>query len=111
MTGRRRPRWSYASGSSAKAQDDFRTKSSSDGMIFPEKDIADARDHLIHGYDLIDHRILWDAVHSDIPRLIEAIDELSLPRSPRSNRHHVGVPEHRPLDNSREGISRLLRHA
>ena len=34
------------------------------------------RDHLIHGYDLIDHHILWDAVHIDIPRLIEAIDEL-----------------------------------
>jgi hypothetical protein len=40
------------------------------------KDIAGTRDHLIHGYDLIDHRVLWDAVHIDVPRLIEAIDEL-----------------------------------
>ena len=24
----------------------------------------------------LDHRVLWDAVHIDIPRLIEAIDEL-----------------------------------
>ena len=38
--------------------------------------LAGTRDHLIHGYDLIDHRVLWDAVHIDIPRLIEAIDEL-----------------------------------
>ena len=38
--------------------------------------IAGTRDHLIHGYDLIDHRVLWDAVQIDIPRLIEAIDEL-----------------------------------
>ena len=30
----------------------------------------------IHGYDLIDHRVLWDAVEIDIPRLIEVIDEL-----------------------------------
>jgi uncharacterized protein with HEPN domain len=42
----------------------------------PWKDIAGTRDHLIHGYDLIDHRVLWDAVHIDIPRLIKAIDEL-----------------------------------
>jgi uncharacterized protein with HEPN domain len=42
----------------------------------PWKDIAGTRDHLIHGYDLIDHRVLWDAVQIDIPRLIEAIDEL-----------------------------------
>ena len=38
----------------------------------PWKDIAGTRDHLIHGYDLIDHRVLWDAVQIDIPRLIEA---------------------------------------
>ena len=42
----------------------------------PWKEIAGTRDHLIHGYDLIDHRILWDAVHLDVPRLIEAIEEL-----------------------------------
>ena len=42
----------------------------------PWKDIAGTRDRLIHGYDLIDHRVLWDAVHINVPRLIEAIDEL-----------------------------------
>ena len=42
----------------------------------PWKEIAGTRDHLIHGYDVVDHRILWDAVQIDIPRLIEAIDEL-----------------------------------
>jgi uncharacterized protein with HEPN domain len=38
--------------------------------------VPPTRDHLIHGYDVIDHRVLWDAVQIDIPRLIEAIDEL-----------------------------------
>ena len=42
----------------------------------PWKEIAGTRDHLIHRYDVVDHRIIWDAVQIDIPRLIEAIDEL-----------------------------------
>jgi uncharacterized protein with HEPN domain len=42
----------------------------------PWKEITGTRDHLIHGYDLIDHRILWDAVQLDVPRLIEAIGDL-----------------------------------
>lgn len=40
----------------------------------PWKEIAGTRDRLIHGYDLIDHRVLWDAVQMDLPQLIEAID-------------------------------------
>jgi len=42
----------------------------------PWKEIAGTRDRLIHGYDVIDHRVLWDAVQIDVPRLIEAVDEL-----------------------------------
>jgi len=42
----------------------------------PWREIAGTRDHLIHGYDLVDHRVPWDAVQIDIPRLIEAIDQL-----------------------------------
>ncbi len=36
----------------------------------------ESRDRLIHGYDLVDHRVLWDAVQIDIPRLIDAIDAI-----------------------------------
>ena len=42
----------------------------------PWKEIAGTRDRLIHGYDVIDHRVLRDAVQIDVPRLIEAVDEL-----------------------------------
>ena len=42
----------------------------------PWKEIAGTRDHLIHGYDLVEHEVLWDAVRTDIPRLLEAIAEI-----------------------------------
>lgn len=42
----------------------------------PWKAIAGTRDHLIHGYDLIEHQVLWDAVQVDVPRLLEAISDL-----------------------------------
>lgn len=42
----------------------------------PWKEIAGTRDHLIHGYDIVDHQVLWDAVQIDVPRLIEAIDHM-----------------------------------
>jgi uncharacterized protein with HEPN domain len=42
----------------------------------PWKNIAGTRDHLVHGYDVVDHAVLWDAVRSDIPRLIAKLDEL-----------------------------------
>ncbi len=42
----------------------------------PWKEIAGTRDHLIHGYDIVDHHVLWDAVQMDIPKLLEAIDQL-----------------------------------
>jgi uncharacterized protein with HEPN domain len=42
----------------------------------PWREIAGTRDHLIHGYDIVDHQVLWDAVQIDIPRLLDVIDHL-----------------------------------
>jgi uncharacterized protein with HEPN domain len=42
----------------------------------PWREIAGTRDHLIHGYDIVDHQVLWDAVQIDIPRLLDVIDQL-----------------------------------
>jgi uncharacterized protein with HEPN domain len=40
------------------------------------KNIAGARDRLIHGYDDIDYEILWDTVINDIPRLKSDIEKI-----------------------------------
>ena len=40
----------------------------------PWKEIAGTRDHLSHGYDDLDYQILWDAVLTDIPSLLETIE-------------------------------------
>lgn len=42
----------------------------------PWKEIAGTRDRLSHGYDDLDHQILWDAVKTDIPQLIRIISEI-----------------------------------
>lgn len=42
----------------------------------PWKEIAGTRDRLSHGYDDLDHRVLWDAVQTDIPRLMPVIDRM-----------------------------------
>jgi len=35
----------------------------------PWRDMAGMRDRIIHGYDNVDLRIVWDVVKQDIPRL------------------------------------------
>ena len=42
----------------------------------PWREIAGTRDHLIHGYDIVDLQVLWDAVQIYIPRLLDVIDHL-----------------------------------
>jgi len=34
------------------------------------------RNRLVHGYDVIDFDLLWDTVTSDLPPLIEALQEI-----------------------------------
>jgi len=42
----------------------------------PWKNIAGARDRLIHNYDDIDYEILWDTVINDIPQLKSDIEKI-----------------------------------
>jgi uncharacterized protein with HEPN domain len=42
----------------------------------PWKEIAGTRDHLSHGYDDVDHQVLWDAVQNDVPALLATVDQM-----------------------------------
>lgn len=42
----------------------------------PWKEIAGTRDRLSHGYDDVNHQVLWDAVQNDVPPLLAAIDQM-----------------------------------
>ncbi|MEM7017163.1 MAG: HepT-like ribonuclease domain-containing protein [Pseudomonadota bacterium] len=42
----------------------------------PWAQIIGMRNRLVHGYDVIDFDLLWDTVKSDLPPLIELLDEL-----------------------------------
>ena len=53
----------------------------------PWKEIAGTRDRLSHGYDDVDHQVLWDAVKQDVPGLLAAVERMFRDledRSPRS---------------------------
>jgi len=34
------------------------------------------RNRLVHGYAAVDHDILWNVVSSDLPEMIEALEQL-----------------------------------
>jgi uncharacterized protein with HEPN domain len=38
--------------------------------------IISFRNILVHGYDAIDDRIVWNVIEEDLPRLIEDVDHL-----------------------------------
>lgn len=42
----------------------------------PWSDVVAMRNRLIHGYDSVDHDILWDTITYDLPVLLPAIDSL-----------------------------------
>jgi uncharacterized protein with HEPN domain len=42
----------------------------------PWKEIAGTRDHLSHGYDDVDHQVLWDAVQKDLPLLLATVERM-----------------------------------
>jgi uncharacterized protein with HEPN domain len=48
--------------------------------------VAGMRDRVSHGYDAVDHQVLWDAVQQDVPTLLETaqqmLDELDRPPAP-----------------------------
>jgi uncharacterized protein with HEPN domain len=43
----------------------------------PWQDIVGTRNRLIHGYDRIDLRIVWDTIQDDLPPLIETLRTIS----------------------------------
>ena len=46
---------------------------------YPQHDwrgAAGLRDIVVHGYDWIDHEVLWDAVRDDFPSLFATVDEM-----------------------------------
>lgn len=49
------------------------TKSRLPGIAWSE--LRQMRNRMIHGYDTIDTRILWDTVQLDLPALIDSLDE------------------------------------
>jgi uncharacterized protein with HEPN domain len=42
----------------------------------PWRLVAGMRDRLSHGYDEIDYEIIWNAVHQDLPNLLETVDQM-----------------------------------
>jgi uncharacterized protein with HEPN domain len=42
----------------------------------PWRLIAGMRDRLIHGYEDVDYEILWNAVHQDLPNLLETVERM-----------------------------------
>jgi uncharacterized protein with HEPN domain len=42
----------------------------------PWKEIAGTRDRLSHGYDDVDHQVLWDAVQNDVPLLLVTVEQM-----------------------------------
>jgi len=42
----------------------------------PWKEIIGMRNRLVHGYAAVDHDILWNVVSSDLPEMIEALEQL-----------------------------------
>ena len=34
------------------------------------------RDHLSHGYDVVNHQVLWNAVHHDLPGLLATVQAM-----------------------------------
>lgn len=42
----------------------------------PWSDVVAMRNRLIHGYDSVDHDILWDTITHDLPALLKALERL-----------------------------------
>ena len=42
----------------------------------PWKGMAGMRDRIIHGYDMVDHEIVWNTVDQDIPRIRPLLQQI-----------------------------------
>jgi uncharacterized protein with HEPN domain len=46
------------------------------GRITKHRRIVDFRNVLTHGYDLIDHRIVWSTIEEEVPVLLAEVEAL-----------------------------------
>ena len=46
------------------------------GRITKHRRIVDFRNVLTHGYDLIDHRIVWSTIDEEVPVLLAEVEAL-----------------------------------
>jgi uncharacterized protein with HEPN domain len=46
------------------------------GCISKHRQIVDFRNILIHGYDLIDHRLVWSTIDEEVPILLAEVETL-----------------------------------
>lgn len=56
----------------AKVSKETRTQHSE----IPWAAIVGMRNRLIHGYDFVDHEILWQTIHEDLPPLIAKLEKI-----------------------------------
>jgi uncharacterized protein with HEPN domain len=42
----------------------------------PWRGIADMRDRIIHGYDIVDLQVVWDVVRQDIPKVRPHLEQI-----------------------------------
>ena len=42
----------------------------------PWRDVKGMRNRLVHGYEIIDFKLLWDTVTTDLPLLIEQLERI-----------------------------------
>ena len=43
----------------------------------PWPKVIGMRHRLVHGYDTVDHDILWETIRSDLPGLVEALERIA----------------------------------
>jgi len=42
----------------------------------PWPKIIGMRHRLIHGYDIVDHDVLWDTIRHDLPQLVDELEQI-----------------------------------
>ena len=46
------------------------------GRISKHRQIVDFRNVLTHGYDLVDHRLVWSTIEEEVPVLLTEVESL-----------------------------------
>lgn len=56
------------------AKDGLSQKAVAQMAAIPWHQIYALRNRIVHGYASVDHKIIWEAIQDDIPKLIDAIE-------------------------------------